>query len=93
MTATDRADFWLIGDDRGGHITDSFDEARNAYDEGWTVVGLITEDHRIEALREAAEIWRPWTPGGCPTCEADPMVRKTRGLICQTCGHDYGEQA
>lgn len=93
MTATNRADCWIVGDNQGGHVVWPFDEAQKGYAEGWTVIGMVTEDHRLQSLREAAEKWRRWTPGGCPTCEADPMSRETVGLVCQTCGHDHGEEA
>lgn len=60
---------------------------------------------RTEALRAAAEKWKPYTyerRGGigpasiavarvrfCPTCE-NGRSRETSSLVCQTCGHDYG---
>lgn len=91
MTVTDHADIWVVGDENGGHVVWSFDEARKAYDQGWTVIGYVTEDHRIQTLRDAAEKWRQSPTGfarACPTCEG--VRRETRGLVCQTCGHDYG---
>lgn len=42
-----------------------------------------------KALREAAERWLPRTNGICPTCMG--RSRQTTGLVCQTCGHDYGK--
>lgn len=53
---------------------------------------------REQALRAAAELWRPYVKlpeygdsgrGCCPTCEG-PWRRETTNLMCQTCGHDYG---
>jgi hypothetical protein len=52
---------------------------------------LVAQQAAIEtALREAAKRWKPWaSQEQCPTCEG--QSRETKGLVCQTCGHDYGE--
>ena len=59
----------------------------------------------IQRVRELADTWMSdgaaWGPysarcildaldGGCPTCEGP--IRETVGLVCQTCGTDYGAQ-
>lgn len=44
---------------------------------------------RAAALRAAAEQWRPLVRY-CPTCQGSS--RETVGMVCQTCGHDYGTE-
>ena len=50
------------------------------------------KDAQHEALREAASIWRKFIAAEkCPTCEM--ASRETVGMVCQTCGTDYGASA
>lgn len=68
------------------------------YDQQFSLVTKIavveypaTEGIVNRALRDAAEKWKPFVAGGkCPTCEMGH--RETKGLVCQTCGTDYGQR-
>ena len=66
---------------------------------------IVQQQAQIARVRELADTWMSdgaaWGPysarcildaldGGCPTCEGP--IRETVGLVCQTCGTDYGAQ-
>jgi hypothetical protein len=61
------------------------------------------EDDDLHQLQAGGTVWItfwggmvPWStsvlpPAPCPTCSGP--VRETTGLVCQTCGTDYGKPA
>lgn len=74
--------------------------SRSTWVEAEAIIPAIAPLIREQALRDAAEKWKPsiYEKHGnvivrraCPTCEGP--IRETVGLVCQTCGHDYGKDA